>query len=116
MAALVPRRDALKGVWGAARMREHAAATVAATRVISEALRNSPSFTTMRHDGLVTNRSVRILPNGNGRIALTPPTAPPAPPTLHQLKQRWPSPCALAMGLAAALRTGFRDGGKRLTE
>ena len=75
---------------------------------------------TMLHDGLATNRSVRILPKGNGWIELTPLTAQPEPPTLHRLKreleQRWPSTRLLDMLKEAALRTGFLDGFKSLTE
>jgi TnpA family transposase len=75
---------------------------------------------TMLHDGLATNRSVRILPKGNGWIELTPLTAQPEPPTLPRLKreleQRWPSTRLLDMLKEAALRTDFLDGFKSLTE
>jgi TnpA family transposase len=75
---------------------------------------------TMLHDGLATNRAVRILPKGNGWIELTPLTAQPEPPTLPRLKreleQRWPNTRLLDMLKEAALRTGFLEGFKSLTE
>lgn len=75
---------------------------------------------TMLHDGLATNRAVRILPKGNGWIELTPLSAQPEPPTLPRLKreleQRWPSTRLLDMLKEAALRTGFLEGFKSLIE
>lgn len=92
--------------------------TDAATFIATLQQAHTAALTTF-HDGLDTNRQVRILTKDKGWIELTPLTAQPQPPHLPRLKgeigERWPATSLLDMLKETALRTGLLDSFTSLT-